>query len=413
MTNSPISGAEIRRRRHTLGFTLEGLAAGICSTAYLSLIEQEQRVASPRIQELLLARLSAIANESGVAVQISAMRVAEWEVRQTEGLSEETRQSPALRTHQLYLDALEAEARGERGTALAMVETWLSKIDNSRDLLSYGARIKVRLLRELGRDGEALKYGSELLIAANQEVKSRHDDLLEIAFQTAELYSAAGLWKDALRVIESQRSKIAEPRQKSNSRWAEASAFYMKGDFGNALLATNEAIEVMSGLDLPSGLARLINNAVFYELCLDQGDPVEQTKRLEEAISTVRSLGHGTQLPSLYTTYARLAAKMGDKDAFKSRAAAALALSVDIHSRTHDEYVLSIAEVAASIGEDKFALEHLALFDSRTRKIANNRGEALLYFRAGKLAEKLGDIKRAYAYLSASHAALGFLSVAP
>ena len=413
MTNTPISGAEIRRRRHTLGFTLEGLSAGICSTAYLSLIEQEQRVASPRIQELLLARLSAIANESGIAVQIAAMRVADWEVRQTDGLSEETRHSPALRTHQLYLDALEAEARGERGTALAMVETWLSKIDNSRDLLSYGARIKVRLLRELGRDGEALKYGSELLIAANQEVKSRHDDLLEIAFQTAELYSAAGLWKDALRVIESQRSKIAEPRQKSNSRWAEASAFYMKGDFGNALLATNEAIEVMSGLDLPSGLARLTNNAVFYELCLDQGDPGEQTKRLEAAISTLRSLGHGTQLPSLYTTYARLAAKMGDKDAFKSRAATALALSVDIDSRTHDEYVLSIAEVAASIGEDKFALEHLALFDSRTRKIANNRGEALLYFRAGKLAEKLGDIKRAYAYLNASHAALGFVSVAP
>jgi hypothetical protein len=413
MTNTPISGAEIRRRRHTLGFTLEGLSAGICSTAYLSLIEQEQRIASPRIQELLLARLSAIANESGVAVQISAMRVADWEVRQTEGLSEETRQSPALRTHQLYLDALEAEARGERGTALAMVETWLSKIDNSRDLLSYGARMKVRLLRELGRDAEALKFGSELLIAANQEVKSRHDDLLEIAFQTAELYSAAGLWKDALRVIEAQRTKIVEPRQKSNSRWAEASAFYMKGDFGNALLATNEAIEVMSGLDLPSGLARLTNNAVFYELCLDLGDPAEQTKRLEEAIETLRSLGQGSQLPSLYTTYARLAAKTGDKDAFKSRAATALALSVDTHSRTHDEFVLSIAEVAASIGEDKFALEHLALLDSRTRKIANNRGEALLYFRAGKLAEKLGDIKRAYAYLSASHAVLGFVSIAP
>lgn len=413
MSNSPISGAEIRRRRHTLGFTLEALAAGICSTAYLSLIEQEQRVASPRIQELLLARLSAIANESGVAVQISAMRVADWEIRQTEGLSQETRQSPALRTHQLYLDALEAEARGERGTALAMIETWLSRIENSRDLLSYGARMKVRLLRELGRDGEALKYGSELLVAANQEVKSRHDDLLEIAFQTAELYSAAGLWKDALRVIEAQRAKIHEPRQRVNSRWAEASAHYMRGDFGEALLATNDAIEVLSGLDLPAAQARLTNNAVFYELCLGIGDPVEQTKRLDDAISTLRSLGQANQLAELYTTYARLCASTGDAKQFKQHAATALILSIDIHSRTHDEHVLSIAEVAASIGEEKFALEHLGLFDSRTRQIANNRGEAVLYYRAGKLAERLGDTKRACSYLSASHATLGFISIAP
>ena len=187
----------------------------------------------------------------------------------------------------------------------------------------------------------------------------------------------------------------------------------MRGDFGEALLATNDAIEVLSGLDLPAAQARLTNNAVFYELCLGIGDPVEQTKRLEDAISTLRSLGQANELALLYTTYARLCASTGDVTQFKQHAATALALSVDIHSRTHDEHVLSIAEVAASIGEEQLALEQLSLFDSRTRQIANNRGESVLYFRAGKLAAKLGDTERAYSYLSASHATLGFVSIAP
>lgn len=403
-----ISGADIRKRRQTLGLTLEGLSNGICSTAYLSLIEQGHRQASPRIAELLVARLRAKAGESGIAIQIAALRLAEWQVRQSSGIEPDVRTSPALKNHQKFLDALESEARSETGTALAQLDNWLANQQNSRDLISFGGRVRVRLLRELGLDGEALRYASELLTAAQQQIKTRQDDLLEIAFQTAEMYSAAGAWRDALRVIESHRSLISEPRQQGNAHWAASNAYYAKGDFENALLEVRSALEAISTLDLPIGQAKLENNIVWHELHLGIVDEARQTEALDKAEAVLREHSDASTLAWLYCSRALLRAELGDISTFRTLANQAITMSINTQTRGHDELVLALAEIAAGHNDSDSALELLNRFDGRTRTVNQTRGEAALLVRAGKIAQKLGDFERAFGYADQSHTALGF-----
>jgi tetratricopeptide (TPR) repeat protein len=407
---STITGAELRKRRQTLGITLETLSIGICSTAYLSLIEQGHRQPSPRIAELLLARLTATAGEAGVAMQIASLRVAEWQIRQNTGLEAELRKSPGLRKHKLLLDALESEARDEPGTALAQLDTWQAEHEGSRDLKSFGGRIRVRLLRELGRESEALTFASELLVAAQQQIKSRQDDLLDIAFQTADMYSAAGLWRDALRVIEKHRKHITDPRQEVNARWAASNAFYIKGDFERALTEVNEALNVIGDLDLPAGEAKLITNAVWCELHAGIVDRHSQQARLDEAAAVLRTQGQSMPLALVSASFALLHAKLGDSVAFKLSAKDAIAVSTNINSRDHDELIVALAGIAVAHDEKPFAKELIERFDARTREIPHSRAEALILYRAGKVAEALGDFKRAFAYLDSSHTQLGFVA---
>lgn len=312
----------------------------------------------------------------------------------------------------MFLDALESEVRSELGTALAQLDTWLAANDNSRDLKSFGGRVRIRLLRELGRDAEALKYASELLIAASQNIKSRHDDLLDIAFQTAEMYSAAGLWRDALRVIDQHRDLVAEPRQKVNAHWAASTAYYTKGDIDNALTEVNAAIDALASLDLPVASASLTNNSIWYELHAGILDPHTQLARLDEAVAVLRANGHAKPLAWANLTYALLHAKLGNTDAFKQHAHQALTLSIDAMVREHDELVVALAEIAVSFEEQSFAQDLLGKLDSRKRKIPPIRAEAVVLYRAGKVAQMLGDFKRAFGYLDASHALLGFTSQA-
>ena len=403
-----LTGAELRKRRQTLGLTLDALAAGICSTAYLSLIEQGHRQASPRIAGLIMARLEARAGEAGIAIQIAALRLAEWQLRQNGQLAEDLRPGPALRNHQLILDALESETRLEIGTALAQVDAWFATLPNSRDLKSFGARIRVRLLRELGRDAEALKFASDLLASAPLTVKARHDDLLELAFQTAELYSMAGLWRDAIRVIDTHKQLIAEPRQQINAYWAKSSAYYAKGDFVNALAEVNSAISALSDLDLPMARASLMNNAVWYQLHADIVDAPAQIAQLEEAVELLREHGQANRIAWAHCTYALLYAKLGKQPEFRESAQSALALSVNTRSRDHDELLMALAEIAVGYGEQEFALELLDLLDARDRKILPSRAEAKILYRAGTVAEKLGNFVRAFGYLNESHRMMGF-----
>lgn len=405
-----LTGAELRKRRQTLGLTLEALSSGICSTAYLSLIEQGHRQASPRIAALLLARLEARAGEAGIAIQIAGLRLAEWQLRQTGSLSADVRSGPALRNHQQLLDALESEARDEFGTALAQVEAWFETIPNSRELKSFGARLRVRLLRELGRDAEALKFASDLVSSAPTTAKVRQDDLLELVFQTAELYSAAGLWRDAIRVIDSHKGLINEPRQQVNAFWARSSAYYAKGDFINALSEVNSAIEAISDLDLPVARASLMTNAVWYELHAGIVDAPAQLAQLDAAVEVLREHGQASRIAWANCAYALLAAKLQDRDEFIRWARTAITLSINTQTRDHDELIISLAEIAVVSGEQEFALELLAAIDSRTRKVLASRAEAAILYRAGKVAEKLGNFVRAFNYLNGSHELMGFRS---
>lgn len=409
-TTTRITGADIRKRRQTLGLTLETLSSGICSTAYLSLIEQGHRQASPRIADLLIARLRAKAGESGVAMQIASLRVAEWQIRQSSGLEPELRNSPALRGHQFLLDALESEARDEPGTALAQLDTWQAEHEGSRDLKSFGGRIRVRLLRELGRESEALTFASELLVSAQQQIKSRQDDLLDIAFQTADMYSAAGLWRDALRVIEKHRTLITDPRQEANARWAASNAYYIKGDFERALIEVNAALNVIGDLDLPAAEAKLTTNAVWCELHAGIVDRHSQQARLDEAAAVLRGQGQSMPLAWVNASFALLHAKLGDSAAFKRSAEDAIAVSINTNSREHDELIVALAGIAVAHEEKSFAKQLLERFDARTREIQHSRAEALVLYRAGKVAEALGDFKRAFAYLDSSHTQLGFVA---
>ena len=75
MKSPKLDGADLRKRRHSLGLTLEEASRGICSVAYLSLIEQGQRDASDRITELLFARMNAAESDAGTSVQVTALKV--------------------------------------------------------------------------------------------------------------------------------------------------------------------------------------------------------------------------------------------------------------------------------------------------------------------------------------------------
>lgn len=408
-----ISGAELRRKRHSLGLTLEALANGICSVAYLSLIEQGQREASERMAAMLLARLSAAETESGIAVQLTALRIAENEFRNQGSVAPSTANSPALKNHAMAIEVFELESRGEFDTAIAQLDVWLSEHQKSRDLQSFGARIKIRLLRAAGRDTEALQFGARILAAATAAIKSRQDDLLEVAFQVSSLYSAAGAWRDAVRVLDSQRERLTEPRQLANSHWAKSDALFAKGDVDSALLEARAALSALEALDLPAAAAELSNNCIWFELLAGHVDEKRQRAELAASEAILRNAGNSAAVASVLNTLALLEARLGNRDEVKRVTQAAIATSLNTASRTHDELLLAVAEIGLACDLPELATSSLAAFDANTRTIAPSRAEANLLFRAGQIVKRMGDTQRANDYLSRSLEMIGFTSVAP
>ena len=407
------TGADLRRLRHSLGLTLDEVSRGICSSAHLSLVEQGQREASERIAELLLGRLRAAESESGVAVQITALKVAEYELRQNGSIRPQTRSVVALKAHEKVLLALEAERASQFGAAIGLLDEWLVHNENSRDLRSFGARLRVRMLRAASRDNEAIQYAARVLAGPDNGIKSRQDDLLEIAFQLASLYGDAGAWADAIRVLEAQTEKLAEPKQVLNAHWSMSDNLYGKGDIDGALLAVTAALDVASTMDIPTTRAKLINNVVWYELLSGRVEPERQRRQLAEIEASMREADNASMVASTLSTRALLEARLGDADAVRELAAQAIGVSVQHGTRTHEELVLSIGEIGMSAGVPALAESALALFDARTREVRPSRAEANLLYRVGCLCERLGDLERANEYYASALKCLGFVSVAP
>lgn len=411
MTETVALGTSLRRRRQSLGMTLESLSNGICSTAYLSLIEQGQRYPSERILDLLETRLHALGSESGLSAQLNALRVAEFQIRQ-HGI-ESVDENVAIKPHQAMLEALERERKGEWASALGQVALWLKTNEGSRDLVLFGARIKLRLLRELGYDAEALRFASQILAGPKPTIRNRQSDLLDIAFQTADLYAHAGAWRDAQNVIDEHRDLIEEPRDVVNSLWASSSASFAKGDLGAALADTQEALRIARDLDTPILHAKLTQNSVWYELMAGEGDPAEQAKALDESIAILRKANSAPILSHSYNVYALIRARQGDAAGFRENAAQALALSLDHNTRGHDQLLVSLGEIALACDDSEFAKSALDQLDARTRKVSAGRNEAIILQRAGQLARRLGDSERALRYLEESQNLLGFVSLVP
>ena len=411
MNDTVALGTSLRRRRQSLGMTLESLSNGICSTAYLSLIEQGQRYPSERILDLLETRLHALGSETGLSAQLNALRVAEFQIRH-HGI-DSVEENVATKPHQLMLDALEHERRGEWATAVGQVAVWLKENENSRDLVLFGARIKLRLLRELGYDAEALRFASQILAGPKPTIRNRQSDLLDIAFQTASLYASAGAWRDAQMVVEQHRELIAEPRDLVNSLWAASSASFAKGDLGAALAETQEALRAALELDTPVLHAKLAGNSVWFELMANEGDAVEQAKVLDDAIEKLRKANSAPNLSNTYSVYALLHARQGNVPGFLEAASQALTMSLDHNTRNHDQLLVTLAEVALSCGQDEYALDCLNQLDARTRKISAGRAEAIIVQRASQIAQRLGHTERALKYLEESQRLLGFVNLAP
>lgn len=407
------TGSELRRLRHSLGLTLDEVSRGICSSAHLSLVEQGQREASERMAELLLTRLRAAESESGVAVQVTALKVAEYELRQTGSIQPQTRSVAALKNHETILLALEAESASEFGAAIGLLDDWLAANENSRDLRSFGARLRVRMLRSASRDNEAIQYAARILAGPDSGIKSRQDDLLEVAFQLASLYGDAGAWADAIRVLEAQTDKLGEPKQELNAHWAKSDNLYGKGDIEGALLEVTAALEVASAMEIPSTQAKLLNNVIWYELLSGRVAPERQRDQLAAIEATMREASNAPMVAAVLSTRALLEARLGEAAAVRDLARQAIGASVQHNTRTHEELVLSLGEIGMAAGDPSLAESALALFDSRTREIRPSRAEANLLYRVGNLCERLGDLERANEYFASALQCLGFVSVAP
>lgn len=413
MDESVISGAELRRRRHSLGLTLEEASRGICSVAYLSLIEQGQREPSERMVALLAARLTAAESDSGIAVQLTALKIAELELRQSGTIAPETRGASALKPHLKLLEALEAESRGELGCALSLLEEWLSQNDNARDLRSFGARIRVRLLRASDRDPEAVAYAAKILASSELSAKSRQDDLLEIAFQLASLYSAAGAWRDAIAVLEAQSARLTEPKQVVNALWAKSDALYARGDVEAALQEASAALGHLEHLDLPVAQAKLAANVIWYQLLSNQIDELRQRKTLSEIESVLREASSADGVASTLSTLALLEARLGNRDAMLKASQLALSASLNTASRAHAELLVSLGEIGMTLGEKTLALAALDNLSDSSRATKASRAEANLLHRAGNLCNRLGDTVRANVFFAKALALMGFVSVSP
>ncbi len=407
------TGSELRRIRHSLGLTLDEVSRGICSSAHLSLVEQGQREASERMADLLFTRLRAAESESGVAVQITALKVAEYELRQSGTIQPQTRSVAALKAHEKVLLALEAESASQFGAAIGLLDEWLAANENARDLRSFGARLRVRMLRAASRDNEAIQYAARVLAGPDSGIKSRQDDLLEIAFQLASLYGDAGAWADAIRVLEAQTDRLSEPKQELNAHWAKSDNLYGKGDIDGALLEVTAALEVASAMDIPATTAKLLNNLIWYELLAGRLEPERQRGQLAAIEATMREVANAPMVASVLSTRALLEARLGDVAAVRELAGQAIGASVQHGTRTHEELVLSLGEIGMSAGDPSLAESALALFDARTREIRPSRAEANLLYRVGSLCERLGDLESANEYYANALQCLGFVAVAP
>jgi tetratricopeptide (TPR) repeat protein len=362
-------GRRLRAAREQAGISQRALSFPGCTAAYISRIENGERIPSLQLLREFAARLGvgeqylAYGRDEAPASRTSstearvAIRMGDFETaHRLVAAGIETARSEADQAAALSLVGEVALAEGELPTARAALERAiaLDPTIEARDL---------RTVELLGRVyARSLEHESAAAVfeRGRDRAIAKHDPVNEVRFASllANAYvdsGNVGAAEEALSGAVRASEKVADPLAVARMFWSQSRAHAEQQDSSGAVRLAERALELLESSDQYYDIARIHQMLAHIEL--DRGNNERAAELLEDAAPTIIASGRKFELASFRIEQARALLKANRRDearAIAMEAAAGLAGQSPVDAgRSH----AVLASVFVELGDEERGIE--------------------------------------------------------
>ena len=405
--DDPVSvGRRIREARLAAGMSQKQLAFAGCTAAYVSRIEQGDRVPSLQILREFARRLGVgesylahgvDAGDAG-APSLTAARVALGlgEVVEARELIDAALRSARSDPERATASALFGEVALYESDPVAAIDA----LERARALDPSIERKDPAVAEALGRAyARAGEY--EMAIAVflrNLDEARKRDDLVNrIRFGAllGNAYSDSGNFaaaEDVLGSLVADVSGLADPLGRARIYWSQSRMHALKHDADSAARYAQRALEVLevAGQTYYAALA----HQLLAHIEIDRGNAEHAVELLDEAVPLVEASGRPFERANLQLERARALMSLGREEEAASLAMEAAGVLEHASSLDAGRGFSLIAKVFADIGDSDKAIELYELAIERLESVPN-RYLVEAYSRLAELYEQTGQAQRA------------------
>lgn len=313
------------------GLSQSGLARGLVSPSYVSLIEGGKRLPEREILQAFADRLgttpeyletgldAATAREEQLALRYADLALANGQVSEAITRYEQLIETSRASRHAAEWGLARArEAQGDLPGAIGSVE-WLldehraGRADSPGMLTLFNAQC--RLYREVGDITHSITVGEQALEEIRPLGLTNTEEEIRLAATLVFSYWERGDWARANQLaheVVRRAEEYGSPRARGSAYWNASLAASSVGGVTLAIELAERAIAMLSETDDERGMARLRTDMAWLLLCQPDPDLPRVGGLLDRAYATLSELRMDTDLALCETELARYQLMLGD-----------------------------------------------------------------------------------------------------
>ncbi|MCU7729570.1 helix-turn-helix domain-containing protein [Actinoplanes sp. KI2] len=324
-------GDRVREMRLGRGLSQSGLARGLVSPSYVSLIEAGKRLPEQEILEAFAERLgttpeflatgvdAGTAREEQLSLQYAELALANGQTAEARAQFETLAGSSLFSRHAATWGAARArEFDGDLPGAIEQVE-WLLDEHRAGRADAPGLLIllntQCRLYREVGDLSHSISLGEQALAEVRRLGLTGSEDEIRLASTLVGSYWERGDWFRAnllAKEVVARAEAHGSPRSRGSAYWNASLAASSAGDVGLAVELAQRAVAMFSETVDERSLARLRTDLSWILLGRRPPDLDTAGDLLNRAYAALREIGVTTDLAYCETELARYHLAKGD-----------------------------------------------------------------------------------------------------
>ena len=324
-------GDRVREMRMRRGLSQSGLARGLVSPSYVSLIEAGKRLPEREILQAFAERLdttpeyletgvdAAAAREEQLSLKYAELALANGQIEEARLRFETLARTSVFSRHAAaWGSARSREAQGDLPGAIERVEWLLDEHRAGRadapGLLTL-LNTQCRLYREVGDLNHSITLGEQGLEEVRVLGLTGTEEEIRIASTLVASYWERGDWVKANLLAKDVIARAEEhgsPRSRGSAYWNASLAASSVGGVGLAIELAQRAIAMFSETVDERGLARLRADLSWILLCQQPQDLSTVEDLLTKAYTALQEIGVSTDLAYCETELARYHLANGD-----------------------------------------------------------------------------------------------------
>lgn len=324
-------GDRVRELRVRRGLSQSGLARGLVSPSYVSLIEAGKRLPEREILHAFAERLdttpeyletgvdAAAAREEMLSLHYAELALANGQIEEASLQFETLARGSVFSRHAATWGAARArEVQGDLPGAIERVE-WLTDEHRSGRADTPGLlallNTQCRLYREVGDLNHSIVLGERALEEVRSLGLTGTEEEIRLASTLVASYWERGDWVKANLLAKEvvERAELhGSPRSRGSAYWNASLAASSAGGVGLAIELAQRAIAMFSETVDERSLARLRTDLSWILLCQQPQDLATAEDLLTKAYAALREIGINTDLAYCETELARFHLAKGD-----------------------------------------------------------------------------------------------------